>query len=130
MQKEIPVKVVALVVIIAAMLVEKSPAQTVDKPAPSRATPAGLPNQSDPLAREALAAYNKGDWEAAVRAYEKLAKLSPGVADYLLNLGIAYYSSGRSQDAVQPLRKALKLKPEEMKSLSDWLASLKKEPAK
>jgi tetratricopeptide (TPR) repeat protein len=111
LQKAIPVKVVAFVVIVAAMLVEKSPAQTVHKPAPSRTTPAGLPNQSDPLAREALAAYNKGDWEAAIRTYEKLAKLSPGVADYLLNLGIAYYSSGRSYDAVQPLRKALKLKP-------------------
>lgn len=67
--------------------------------------------QSDPLAREALAAFNRKDWEAATHSYEKLTKLSPGIADYQLNLGIAYYSAGRPHDAIQPLRQALKLKP-------------------
>jgi tetratricopeptide (TPR) repeat protein len=111
LQREIPVKVGAFVLITTAMLVEKSLAQTIDKPVSSRTTLTSQQNQSDPLAREALVAFNRGDWEAAIRAYEKLVKLSPGVAESFLNLGVAYYSSRHPQDAVQPLRKALKLKP-------------------
>jgi tetratricopeptide (TPR) repeat protein len=106
-----PTKVVISVMIAAAILVEKPLAQGTGKAAPPRATPTGQQSQSDPILREALAAFNKGDWETAIRGYEKLAKLSPGVAEYHLNLGVAYYSSGRPHDAVQPLRQALKLEP-------------------
>ncbi len=63
------------------------------------------------LARQAQSALNQGKHETAIRDYGRLVKLAPAVADYHLNLGIAYYSSDRPFDAVQPLQQALKLKP-------------------
>lgn len=90
---------------------ERPLGQVTQQSFPSRLSISPEHPQSDPAAREALAAFNKADWEAAIRSYEKLAKLSPSVSDYHLNLGIAYYSSGRSHEAVQSLRQALKLKP-------------------
>ena len=63
------------------------------------------------LARQAQSALHQGENETAVRDYEQLVKLAPTVADYHLNLGVAYYSSDRPFDAVQPLQQALKLKP-------------------
>jgi tetratricopeptide (TPR) repeat protein len=84
---------------------------------PAQATPAQNPAAPDPqseidrISREAQSAYGKGDWTNAIRGYEGLLKVAPGVADYYLNLGIAYHASGRPLDAVRPLRQALKLKP-------------------
>jgi len=63
------------------------------------------------LARQGQNALNQGDSEAAIQNYDRLVKLAPAVADYHLDLGIAYYSSDRPFDAVQPLQQALKLKP-------------------
>lgn len=83
-------------------------AQEAPKPNPSVATPQA---EIDRTAREAQDAYGKGDWAGAIRGYESLLKLAPAVADYALNLGIAYHSAGRSLDAVRPLRQALKLNP-------------------
>ena len=65
----------------------------------------------DRIAREAQEAFGKGDWVNAIRAYESALKLAPTIADYWLNLGIAYRSAGRPLDAVRPLRQALKLNP-------------------
>jgi tetratricopeptide (TPR) repeat protein len=111
LQKFTPTKVVILVTVGAAILAQRSFAQRAGKAAPPQAIPTIEQSQSDSLTREALAAFVKKDWELAIRGYDKLAKLSPGVADYHLNLGIAYYSSGRAHEAVQALRQALKLKP-------------------
>ncbi|MGD1156603.1 MAG: tetratricopeptide repeat protein [Terriglobia bacterium] len=58
-----------------------------------------------------MEALRKGDYGAAILALEKLTTMAPGVAELQANLGVAYYSAGRPQDAVAPLRKALKLKP-------------------
>jgi tetratricopeptide (TPR) repeat protein len=80
----------------------------------ARSTPSSPPLQSaevSGLARQAQNALNQGNSETAVQDYDRLVKLAPAVADYHLNLGIAYYSSDRPFDAVQPLREALKLKP-------------------
>jgi tetratricopeptide (TPR) repeat protein len=83
----------------------------------AQATPSQNPaapvqqTEVDRIARDAQNAYSKGDWANAIRGYESLLKVAPGVADYYLNLGIAYHASGRPLDAVQPLRQALKLKP-------------------
>jgi tetratricopeptide (TPR) repeat protein len=111
LQKPTPTKVVILVMVTAAILAQKSLAQRTGKAAPPQAIPTIEQSQGDSLTREALAAFVKRDWELAIRGYDKLAKLSPGIADYHLNLGIAYYSSGRAHQAVQPLRQALNLKP-------------------
>lgn len=64
------------------------------------------------LAREARAALDKGDTDAAVRDYEKLVKLAPAVADYRLDLGIAYYNARQAGAAASALQQALKLKPQ------------------
>ncbi len=75
-------------------------------------TPASAQSaEIDRIAREAQDAFGKGDWANAIRAYESAVKLAPTVADYYLNLGIAYRSAGRPLDALRPLRQALKLNP-------------------
>jgi tetratricopeptide (TPR) repeat protein len=56
-------------------------------------------------------ALNKGDYATAIQGLEKLTKMAPGVAEFQANLGMAYYSAGRPQDAIVPCSKALKLKP-------------------
>ena len=72
---------------------------------------AGQQTEVDRIVREAQDAAGKGDWASAIRAFESAVKLAPTVADYYLNLGIAYRSAGRPLDAVRPLRQALKLNP-------------------
>jgi tetratricopeptide (TPR) repeat protein len=74
-------------------------------------TPVGQQSEIDRIVREAQDAFGKGDWANAIRGYERALKLAPTVADYYLNLGIAYRSAGRPLDAVRSLRQALKLNP-------------------
>ncbi len=111
LQKTLRTKVLLLVLSLALIVAERPLGQVTQESSPPRFSIPPEQPQGDPLAREALAAFINKDWEAAIRGYEKLAKLSPGIADYQLNLGIAYYSSGRPHNAIQPLRQALKLKP-------------------
>ena len=111
MQKSLRTKILSLALPLALYGVQSQLAQVSEKPSPPQFSVPPRQAQGDPLAQEALAAFVKKDWETAIRDYEKLAKLSPSVADYHLNLGISYYSSGRPHDAIQPLRQALKLKP-------------------
>ena len=66
---------------------------------------------ASPAATEAQAAFDRGDWEAAIQGFEKLLKAAPGNADYLLRLGVSLYAAGRPLDAVTVLRQALKLRP-------------------
>ncbi len=68
-------------------------------------------SEVDRIATAAAEALHKGDYAAAIAAFEKLTTMAPGVAEFQSNLGTAYYSAGRPQDAVAPLRKAVKLKP-------------------
>lgn len=68
-------------------------------------------DEASKLARQAQDALDHGKSESAVQGYERLVKLAPGVADYHLKLGIAYYYSDRPFDAVKPLQQALKLQP-------------------
>src|SRR5262249_10980194 len=56
-------------------------------------------------------AFNRGDWETAVRYFENLVKTAPGNPDYRLKLGVALLASGRPSDAAVVLGQALKLKP-------------------
>jgi tetratricopeptide (TPR) repeat protein len=72
-----------------------------------------LPQQNDvaQLAREAHEALERGDALGAAHKYEMLVKLAPGVAEFQSNLGVAYYTGGRPQEAARALQQALKLKP-------------------
>ena len=86
-------------------------AQVIRKAGPPHAAGTAQQSEVDEIAKTARGAYDKEDWEDAIRGYEKLVKLAANIAEYHLNLGIARYSAGRCRDAVQPLRQALKLKP-------------------
>jgi tetratricopeptide (TPR) repeat protein len=94
---------VAVLLVTAQSVATQGARQT--SPKPSEQSPIA------PLQREAQQAIKQGDWESAIRAYEKLVKAAPGMAESYLNLGTAYYSAGRPHDAVAVLRQALKLKP-------------------
>lgn len=63
------------------------------------------------LARQAKGALQQGDPAGAARAYEKLVKLAPDVAEFHSNLGVSYYSAGRPREAARAFQQALKLKP-------------------
>ena len=111
LQKSLQPKIFFLALSVTLFAAGRHFTQAAEKSSPPRFSVPSQQAQSDPLAQEAKAALDKNDWETAIRSYEKLAKRFPTVADYSLNLGIAYYSSNRSPDAVLPLQQALKLKP-------------------
>ncbi len=81
-------------------------------------------HEAEERAHAAQAAFDSKDWQRAIREYEELTKLAPNVAEYQSNLGIACYTAGRPQDAIQPLRLALKLKPAQAPAHSYLAASL------
>jgi tetratricopeptide (TPR) repeat protein len=71
---------------------------------------AGSP-EDNRLAAEAQDALRRGDFQTAIQDLEKLAKDAPGIAEIHANLGTAYYSVGRYNDAAQQAQEALRLKP-------------------
>jgi len=77
----------------------------------SLASPPPQSAEVSQLARQAQEALNRGETETAVRDYEKLVKMLPSAGNYYADLGMAYYSAGRFQNAAQALRQALTLKP-------------------
>lgn len=71
----------------------------------------GQSQELNGLIRSATDALHKGDYAAAIPRLEKLTAMAPNVAEFQADLGMAYYSTRRPQDAIAPCRKALKLKP-------------------
>jgi tetratricopeptide (TPR) repeat protein len=63
------------------------------------------------LAAAAQEAMRHGDFLKAIPDLEQLARDAPGIAEIHANLGTAYYSVGRYDDAAREAREALKLKP-------------------
>lgn len=61
---------------------------------------------------EGLAARKSGDRAAAVRAFEKVARLAPGMAAAHMNLGAAYFDRHDYAKAIPSLERALELNPE------------------
>src|SRR5262245_39195325 len=57
---------------------------------------------------KALAA---GRYDEAAQAYEKLRELAPNTAEIRGRLGLIYFQQGKFEQAVPPLRQAIKLKP-------------------
>src|ERR1035437_7847706 len=71
------------------------------------------PTQSaETLFKEADAAYEGGDFEQAIRLYEKFLKLQPDSIGVRANLGAALAHAGRYDDAVFQYKEALKRDPE------------------
>jgi tetratricopeptide (TPR) repeat protein len=71
----------------------------------------GNAENQDVMVRQAQIALKQGRYEQAIQAYEKLAKASPRSAEFAAGLGTAYYLGGHPREAVEPLQRALKLKP-------------------
>lgn len=69
------------------------------------AVPAGAAPPS-PLWQEAGAAFQKGDWKAAARAYEAITKQEPGSGRAWYRLATSYAKLGRLKDAVPAYLKA------------------------
>ena len=69
---------------------------------------AGLLQHYSQEGQRALAEKRYPDAE---RAYEKLVRLDPGIAELHANLGLIYFQDGKYKEAVPALLQALKLKP-------------------
>lgn len=70
----------------------------------ARATPAGAEDF-----QQGVAAYNKGDFQAAAAAFEAAIQKQPTIPDLYVNLALAYYQQKRTTDAVAQLEKAASL---------------------
>jgi tetratricopeptide (TPR) repeat protein len=75
-----------------------------------KATPA------ERYAEQGQSALVQGHYEDAEKAFEKLRALEPGVAEVHANLGLIYFQERKFEQAVPTLRRALKLKPDLIKS--------------
>jgi tetratricopeptide (TPR) repeat protein len=72
----------------------------------------GQPRSPQTLAKDADAAYVRGDVEEAIRLYEELVKIQPGSVEARTNLGVALTDAGRYKDAVAQYDEALKRAPD------------------
>ncbi len=63
--------------------------------------------EPDRLLRSAVEAQQHGDLPTAIREYQKLLKLKPGMTEARVNLGAALADSGRFDDAIAQYRLAL-----------------------
>lgn len=100
------------------MAVAAAPGRPAAAQAPSTGNPSreAIPHAEQAavaqIAAEAHGALRRGDYSGAIRGFEKLVQMAPGVAEFHANLGMAYYSSGRHLDAVAEFRQALRRKPD------------------
>jgi len=65
----------------------------------------------DALSAQAQSDFARQDYDSAAEKYERLTKLQPHDANTLNNLGVTYHFLERWQDAVETLRKAVRLSP-------------------
>jgi tetratricopeptide (TPR) repeat protein len=79
---------------------------TQDEPAPSSQN-----QMVNDLVKSAAEALRRGDYLGAIPLLEKLTAMSPNVAEFQADLGMAYYSTRHPQKAIAPCRQALRLKP-------------------
>lgn len=80
-----------------------------DAPAAEQALDAG-PAQEQ-LYQKALGQYRAGDYSAASKSFRRLLKREPGHDRASYGLGISLRESGRSPEALLPLRRACELQP-------------------
>ena len=62
-------------------------------------------------------AFNKGDNQGAITAFEEALKKAPDALEVRVNLAIAYMRAGRPNDAIPQLEKAAALAPDDPRSL-------------
>ena len=59
-----------------------------------------------------LKAKNAGDLDAAIREFQRVVELAPGLAAAHVNLGAVYYDKKDYTHAIPPLRKGLQINPD------------------
>lgn len=67
---------------------------------------------------------NLGQTDRAIEQFAHITKMQPGVWQAWNNLGAAYLSAGRLENAEQPFRKALRLSPSRLSILSNLAETL------
>ena len=90
---------------------------------------AGLLEGNHPKVQQGTEAYQKGDWDGALRAYEEAQKELPNSPELQYNLGDVYMKLGRNDDARRSYEAALgkasdKLKPRDYFNLGNALVGL------
>ena len=81
------------------------------------------------LAKDADAAYVRGDVQEAIRLYEELIKIRPGSVEARTNLGVALTRAGLYKDAVAQYDEALKRAPDNPGILLDLALAWYKQAA-
>ncbi len=74
-------------------------------------SPQGAPQDLQQISEQAKAALTRGDYDQAISLYKTLIEAVPTVGGLKVNLGMAYYMSGRSREAALHLQKALEQDP-------------------
>ncbi|MGC4116691.1 MAG: tetratricopeptide repeat protein [Myxococcales bacterium] len=83
---------------------------------PTNASAAGLFEANHPLVKQGTDAYQKGDYEAALKAYEQAERELPDSPELQYNLGDVYMKLKRADDAKRAYETALKKAPDSLKS--------------
>lgn len=92
----------------------------VERPSSSR-VPVDIPPEAEPpvetgtveqMGMDGIAAFEKGNFEGAREAYERVLKVEPNNLPALVNLGATEYRLGNFEEAERLLRRSLQIKPD------------------
>jgi tetratricopeptide (TPR) repeat protein len=67
-------------------------------------------------AQAGLAAYDAGEWDAALGAFQRVRDLDPGSVEGWFNCGLVYQKMGQLDEALASYQEALKIAPENPKT--------------
>src|SRR5712692_9548237 len=70
-----------------------------------------VPPEALRLVAEARTAETRGDWKAAEQGYLRAILLDPSWAEILVNLGVVYNREGKTDEAIDILKRAAEIKP-------------------
>ena len=77
------------------------------------------PNSSQLLSMLAVIFHNQGDFDEAIKYYEKSIKIDPKNPDTLSNFGSTLYKKHKFEDALSYFQKAIKQKPDHVLALEN-----------
>ena len=77
------------------------------------------PDSSQLLSMLAVIFHNQGDFDEAIKYYEKSIKIDPKNPDTLSNFGSTLYKKHKFEDALSYFQKAIKQKPDHVLALEN-----------
>ena len=92
--------------------VEPPPPSKVPLDIPPDAEPAVNTETVEKMGMDGIAAFEKGNFQGAKAAYERVLKIEPNNLAALVNLGTAEYRLGNLEEAERLLRRSLQIKPD------------------